>query len=350
MCMKWWKNINYKELKKELKKEYKEQQEENKKSLYEEALEKCKNNEEMWVKIKDYEDYELSNLGNCRRKKKDGTYKSVGYYDKTEDRIKLQLHNENGIKATTLASMMSKVFEIPNPKNRKMVVCIDGNTMNCRLDNLICCHNKEFKRDNKKNEINDEYNDKDKIDKELAKHKMSYNTETEIWKDVVGYERWYEVSNLGNVRRIERDGTTTLLKATFNDRPRGVGLRTTGKTTTYNVMKLVCQAFNIKPTKDNDKFIYHIDGDISNDRASNLTYDITLTEEYIKEQERLKAEQEEQERLEQEKNNQKQELFEYIENNKEFLNQTKEMNKEITLKDIYDKLNELIEVIKNGNR
>ena len=43
----------FKDLFKENNKE-KRNEEMNKKSLYEEALEKCKNNEEMWVGVKEY--------------------------------------------------------------------------------------------------------------------------------------------------------------------------------------------------------------------------------------------------------------------------------------------------------
>ncbi len=127
-------------------------------------------------------------------------------------------------------------------------------------------------------------------------------------------------------------------------------VKITGPTRTFTIMKLVAQAFDIKPTANNDKFIYHIDGDLSNDYASNLTYDITQTEQYIKEQEEIKNEQIRlaQEKLEKEAH--KKELINYIENNKVFLQQTKEINKEVTLNDVYDKLCEILEVLKNGQR
>ena len=31
---------------------------------------------------------------------------------------------------------------------------------------------------------------------------MNYNTEKEVWKDVVGYEGLYEVSSLGRVKSL----------------------------------------------------------------------------------------------------------------------------------------------------
>lgn len=308
-------------------------------NLYKEALEKCKNNEEMWIDVKDFPKYEVSNLGQCRNKK---TKLIVGYKDNTEKTIKVQLQNENGIKRTTMANIVAKSFEVPNPHNLHYAKSIDGNKYNCRLDNLSWTTNiKELDEKLLKQEV--EYSDKDRIDKELANKKIEVNESPEVWRDVVNYERWYEVSNKGNVRRIEIDGSKTLLKATYKEgRPRAVGLKMTGPIKTYTIKLLVARAFNIKPTKDNDKIIYNIDGDLSNDCSYNLTYDYTQTDAYIKEQEIIKAEQE--------KQNNKEELLNYIENNKEFLQQAKEMCKEITLKDIYDKLNELIEVIKNANK
>ena len=191
-----------------------------------------------------------------------------------------------------------------------------------------------------------EYSDKDRIDKELAKHKMSFNVDDEIWKDVIGFERWYEVSDKGNVRKINDDGSRKVLKAKPNSKGRTIGLRKTGKVKTYQVSHLVAEAFKVKTTDKNKNNVYHIDGDNNNDCLSNLTYDKKETDAYKQEQERLKAEQE---KLEQQESH-KDELINYIENNKEFLQQAREMSKEITLKDIYDKLSELIEVIKNANR
>lgn len=332
----WFKDL-FKENKKE--KEYIEM---NKKSLYEEALEKCKNNEEMWVGVKDYPKYEVSNLGNCRNKK---TKLIVGYKDNTEKTMKVQLQNGKKVKRTTMANIVAKNFEVPNPHNLHYAKNIDGNKFNCRLDNLSWSTNLK-KRDEKilKQEI--EYNDKDRIDFENSKIEKVDN---EIWKDVIGYERWYEVSNQGNVRRIERDGSTTLLKATYKEgRARSVGLRTTGSARVYSIKVLVAQAFNIKPTENNDRIIYNIDGDLSNDCASNLTYDYKETEEYKQEQERLLKEK--QAELDvmtnQEQESHKLELFNYIESNKDFLKQAKEMNKQITLEDIYNKLDEILEVLK----
>ncbi len=167
-----------------------------------------------------------------------------------------------------------------------------------------------------------EYNDKDRIDKELAKNKswLPILEQEEIWRDVIDYERWYEVSDKGNVRKINRDGTTKVLKAKDNVKGRTVGLRKVNELKTFSVSHLVANAFKLKTTEKNKKRVYHIDGNVNNDCLSNLTYDFRETETYIKEH------------------------GEEVKENK--LQIVKETTKEITLKDIYDKLNELIDVIK----
>ena len=326
------------------KKEYIEM---NKKSLYEEALEKCKNDEEMWVDVKDYPNYEVSNLGKCRKKK---TGLLIGYKDNTEKTIKVQLRNNDGIIRTTLANIIAKSFEVPNPYKLHYAKSLDGDKFNCRLDNLSWTSNiKKIDEKLIKNDV--EYSDKNRIDYELRNAKMSYDNSTEIWKDVKDYERWYEVSNLGNVRKLERDGSTKLLKAKdVTKGARQVGLRKVDKVKTFVICHLVADAFNLPTCENNKTIIYHIDGDINNDALINLTYDKTETEEYIEEQERIKDEQIRLAQEKIEKESHKVELFNYIEDNRDFLLQAREMNKEITTRDIYNKLCEILEVLKNDNR
>lgn len=289
--------------------------------------------EEIWKKVENYEDYEVSNLGHCRRLNQDGTYSSIGYIDVSQSRIKVELKNEEGERRqTTLGHLVAETF-LPNPDNCKWVKNIDGDFMNNRVDNL------QWVVRNNKTKTEVEYNDKDRIDNELKK--ANKTTNTEIWKWVVDYERWYEVSNYGNVRKINDDGSKKLLNAKedlSNKRGRVVGLRKMSSVKNFMISHLVADAFNLQKTKENGKAIYHIDGNVNNDCLTNLTYNYKETEKYIKEQEKLKAQET------------KTELKEYVEANKDFLKQAKEINKEVTLKDIYDKLNELIEVIKNDNR
>ena len=102
----------------------------------------------------------------------------------------------------------------------------------------------------------------------------------EIWKDILGYEGFYEVSDLGRIRTKERrvptkgDNKTRLVKAmlrkTFPNKQGYpiVTLSRENKLATFTVHQLVAQAFIpgfIKGTELN-----HIDGDKGNPAASNL--------------------------------------------------------------------------------
>jgi len=104
----------------------------------------------------------------------------------------------------------------------------------------------------------------------------------ETWKDVVGYEGIYEVSNLGQVRTHENKTTFTekhglrkwkqriLKQKTSKDNCRRVSLWNDGKEQTWLVHRLV--AFAFIPTIENKLFINHIDGDRLNNNVTNLEW------------------------------------------------------------------------------
>lgn len=100
------------------------------------------------------------------------------------------------------------------------------------------------------------------------------STEKEIWKPVVGHERWYCVSSLGRVRRRARGrgtwpGTIRKLHADRYGYPRVV-LNVDRVRRAYSVHSLVAAAF-IGPCPDGME-VDHIDRDRTNNRASNLRY------------------------------------------------------------------------------
>lgn len=106
----------------------------------------------------------------------------------------------------------------------------------------------------------------------------------EIWKDVVGYENIYEVSNFGNVRThkdkkswSKRHNTwrywkqRNLKNKTPNGRDVRVSLWKDGKVKNWLVHRLVAYAFI--PNKDKTKdSINHIDGNPKNNRVENLEW------------------------------------------------------------------------------
>ena len=94
--------------------------------------------------------------------------------------------------------------------------------------------------------------------------------EKEIWKDVVGYEGLYQVSNLGRVKTI-RFGRNKNLGCGVDKRGyTNVSLYVNGKRITRNIHRLVAIAF--LPNPNNYPQIDHIDGNPRNNRADNLRW------------------------------------------------------------------------------
>ena len=108
-------------------------------------------------------------------------------------------------------------------------------------------------------------------------------TTTETWKPVVGWEGFYEVSDQGRVRSLDRtvifkDGRTrTWRRATRKLQPDSSGhlnvmLQKDGKTGTgYRVHRLVMAAF-VGPCPA-DMEVCHNNGDPTDNRLANLRYD-----------------------------------------------------------------------------
>ena len=108
----------------------------------------------------------------------------------------------------------------------------------------------------------------------------------EIWKDCVGFEGKYQVSNLGNVRSISNN------KGTYQERLLSQRQTTTSNylyvnftvkdvTTHHSVHRLVAKAFIANPS--NKATVNHIDGNKLNNNVCNLewnTYSENLKHAY----------------------------------------------------------------------
>lgn len=110
--------------------------------------------------------------------------------------------------------------------------------------------------------------------------------ENEVFKDVLGYEGLYQVSNLGRVKSLERKNIFYCgLRKEYLERPvkekilsfnksnRGylqVCLTKNGKYRTYTVHRLVAKAFIDNPL--NKKTVNHIDGNKENNCVNNLEW------------------------------------------------------------------------------
>ena len=95
---------------------------------------------------------------------------------------------------------------------------------------------------------------------------VKYN-DREIWEPIVNWEEYYEVSNHGNVRRIGKDNK----KLTNNNGRLVVSLNRPGEQITQQVHRLVLEAFDRPPLKNEE--CCHNDGNSFNNHINNLRWD-----------------------------------------------------------------------------
>jgi hypothetical protein len=112
----------------------------------------------------------------------------------------------------------------------------------------------------------------------------------ETWKAIKGFEKQYEVSNIGNVRSIDRvvkhyrEGFTRKYKGTAKslrfdkDGYLKCNLKNDGKTFNFRVHRLVGEAFI--PNIDNKPVINHKNGIKTDNRVENLEW-CTISENTI---------------------------------------------------------------------
>lgn len=104
----------------------------------------------------------------------------------------------------------------------------------------------------------------------------------EIWKDIIGYENYYQVSNLGNVKSLDRyiqHGNYFHLRKSKECKKRlssdgyyQVKLSKNGESKLFNIHKLVLQAFTEIRNYSDGWEVNHIDTDRTNNRLDNLEW------------------------------------------------------------------------------
>lgn len=87
----------------------------------------------------------------------------------------------------------------------------------------------------------------------------------EIWKPVVGLEEYFEISNLGRLKRKDR-----ILKATNDRGYLKIKLSVNGKRYLRYIHRLVAEAFI--PNPNNYKEVNHKDSNPENNRVDNLEW------------------------------------------------------------------------------
>lgn len=93
----------------------------------------------------------------------------------------------------------------------------------------------------------------------------------EIWKDIVGYEGLYQVSNMGRVRRFYKNGKKKILATrSRKDGYYDVHLSKNGKHIRLLLHRLVAQAF--LPNPNNYPVINHKDENRKNSYVENLEW------------------------------------------------------------------------------
>ena len=92
----------------------------------------------------------------------------------------------------------------------------------------------------------------------------------EIWKPIKGYESLYEVSNLGNVKRLYRCRKERILKQCIRNKYYCVCLCKNNIHQIFSIHRLVAEAFI--PNPDNLPCVNHKDEDKTNNRVENLEW------------------------------------------------------------------------------
>ena len=91
----------------------------------------------------------------------------------------------------------------------------------------------------------------------------------EIYKDIIGYDGAYQISNFGNVRTFNADSKGPRL-LTLDGLYKRAKLHKNGIATRFLVHRLVATHFI--PNPENKPFVNHIDNDPSNNHISNLEW------------------------------------------------------------------------------
>lgn len=205
---------------------------------------------EIWKDLKGYEGmYLISNFGNVKGIGKRGR-SDFKKRHLVRGNIFIRLNDGSKTHMTKLSVLVASHF-VDNPYSYSNVSFKDNNALNCNSDNLRWV-------------------------------KFADNIPTldgEIWKDIVGYEGKYKVSNFGRVfslTRVRNNGGNIYKGRILKNYIDKLGyhhvslLDGFGKYKRFSVHRLI--AFTFIPNPQNKPQIDHIDGNPSNNRVENLRW------------------------------------------------------------------------------
>lgn len=92
----------------------------------------------------------------------------------------------------------------------------------------------------------------------------------EIWKDILNYEGYYQISNYGNIKSFHNYRKGSILKPRLKKGYYQIGLRKEGKRKWYAIHRLVAQAFI--PNPNNLPQVNHKDENKLNNNVNNLEW------------------------------------------------------------------------------
>lgn len=266
---------------------------------------------ELWIKIKNYENYEISTYGNIRHIK---TKTNYGYYDKNIKYMRCKLTKNNITKCFLIHRLVAETF-IDNSENKQEVNHINGNKTDNKVNNLewvtrienmkhsnsltnfqiisaykICPITKNIIKYEKFNDLLLEYpeftyrkfsdlyfnkgiiyknyiwkRDIEEEDNDLE-NEIWVNLSDSIYKEISIYKR-YKVSNYGRIKGY----FNRILKLNYCNGYATIKLVHNNKSKSFKVHRIIIMAFNI-PNLEQKCTVDHIDKNITNNKLSNLRW------------------------------------------------------------------------------